>query len=135
MRLDRFILGPSKVEGEPWVASALNLLNDLLSHRYGAVFANPVNEADAPDYYKIIRKPMDLSLIKQRIKEQVLNNIDEIERDVYLVFQNAIMYNNEDSEYAKVYAMAVEMKRFAEEKFRVFRLNEEEATPKKKRRR
>jgi len=45
--------------------------NDIANHRYGPVFLNPVKVEDAPDYYDIIKKPMDLNSIKQRVKDGV----------------------------------------------------------------
>jgi hypothetical protein len=36
----------------------------LLAHRDGWPFDRPITKADAPDYHKIIAKPMDLCTIR-----------------------------------------------------------------------
>ena len=38
--------------------------------------------------------PMDLSLIKKKIETGVIRNDMEFQRDMLLMFQNALMYNS-----------------------------------------
>lgn len=50
----------------------INLLwREIANHKNGAVFMNPIKEATAPLYYQIIKHPMDLKAIKNRIREGV----------------------------------------------------------------
>ena len=49
---------------------------------------------------------MDLSAIKKNIETGALRTTAEFQRDMMLMFTNAIMYNNSDHD---VYNMAVEM--------------------------
>ena len=49
---------------------------------------------------------MDLSMIKKNIESGALRTTAEFQRDMMLMFTNAIMYNNSDHD---VYNMAVEM--------------------------
>ncbi|OXB69341.1 hypothetical protein ASZ78_015741 [Callipepla squamata] len=55
-----------------------------------------------PDYYKIIKKPMDLSTIKKRL--QVTNSFytkpEDFVADFRLIFQNCAEFNEPDSEVA-----------------------------------
>ena len=41
---------------------------DLMSYENSLPFQKPVSTKIAPDYYQIIRNPMDLSRVKDRIK-------------------------------------------------------------------
>lgn len=43
-------------------------------------------QKDAPGYFDIIKKPMDLKTIRQRIRDGNIGDIDEFERDVLLMF-------------------------------------------------
>jgi len=43
-------------------------------------------QSDAPGYHDVVKKPMDLKLIKANIKSGVIRNIDDFQRDVYLMF-------------------------------------------------
>ncbi|MEQ2258601.1 Bromodomain-containing protein 8 [Xenotaenia resolanae] len=53
-------------------------------------------------------RPMDLSAIKKNIESGVIRTTAEFQRDIMLMFQNAIMYNSSDHD---VYHMALEMQR------------------------
>lgn len=43
-------------------------------------------QADAPDYYEIIKRPMDLKTIRSKIRDGSISSIDEFERDLLLMF-------------------------------------------------
>jgi len=43
-------------------------------------------QSEAPDYYDVIKRPMDLKKIRQRIKDGEISTIDEFERDILLLF-------------------------------------------------
>lgn len=72
-----------KKSSKPFLFS---LLETIASHRFGTIFESPVRKSDAPDYYSVIKRPMDLKTIKGRIKEGRIERIDELERDVLLMF-------------------------------------------------
>jgi bromodomain-containing protein 8 len=65
----------------------------IYQHRGGNIFHNPIKKSEAPDYYEIVRRPMDLKTVKARIKDGVISSADHFKRDVFLMFANAIMYN------------------------------------------
>ena len=48
--------------------------------------ADMMGQSDAPDYYDIIKRPMDLKTIRARIRDGNITSIDEFERDVLLMF-------------------------------------------------
>ncbi|ODO10165.1 hypothetical protein I350_02394 [Cryptococcus amylolentus CBS 6273] len=92
----------------------LALFEIILSHKFSNVFENPVRKSEAADYYDVIRKPMDLKTVKAGIKNGRIGSIDELERDVLLIFSNAMMYNAPDSQ---VYGMAKDMMKDCEGHF------------------
>ncbi|GAX09849.1 bromodomain-containing protein 7/9 [Fistulifera solaris] len=57
------------------------------------LFLNPVTDAIAPGYSKIIRKPMCILTMQENIAKNRYNNIAEWESDVNLMFKNCIDYN------------------------------------------
>ncbi|OCF61217.1 hypothetical protein L486_00863 [Kwoniella mangroviensis CBS 10435] len=95
-----------------------SLLDAIAQHRNGNVFQNPVKKSDASDYYQIIKRPMDLKTIRARIKDGLITGIEEFERDVLLIFANAMMYNNPDT---PTYEMAKEMLKAAEDQIAHFK--------------
>lgn len=87
--------------------NVINMLHSSISqHRYGNIFHNPIKKQDAADYHDIVKRPIDLKTIKQRVKEGVISNSLEFQRDVYLMFANAMIYNRPGSE---IYGMAEEV--------------------------
>ncbi|PSR73404.1 hypothetical protein PHLCEN_2v10696 [Hermanssonia centrifuga] len=82
------------------------LHSGISQHRYGNIFHNPIKKSEAPDYHDIVKRPMDLKTIKARVKDGLIANSLEFQRDVYLMFANAMMYNRPGSE---IYNMAEEI--------------------------
>ena len=97
--------GPSG--GDKKFQNVIGMLHSTISqHRYGNIFHNPIKKSEAADYADLVRRPMDLKTIKGRVKDGVISNSLEFQRDVYLMFANAMMYNRPGSE---IWAMAEEV--------------------------
>lgn len=60
---------------------------------------------------------MDLSAIKKNIESGQIRTTAEFQRDIMLMFQNAVMYNSSDHD---VYHMALEMQRDVLEQIQQF---------------
>ncbi|KAG1752749.1 uncharacterized protein EDB91DRAFT_1294007 [Suillus paluster] len=102
--------------------SVITLLHSQISqHRNGNIFHNPIKPSEAPDYHDIIKRPMDLKTIKARIKDGVIRTSRDFQRDVYLMFANAMMYNRPGSDIA---LMAEEMMLESEGHINTFRQTE-----------
>lgn len=52
---------------------------------------------DAPDYKKIIEVPMDFSTIRDKIEQNLYENISDFQADVELITINAQLYNSPGS--------------------------------------
>ena len=63
------------------------------------IFAEPVNAeaVNIPDYYTIVKQPMDFGTIKTKLKESQYGSIDQFCADMDLVFYNCRLYNGEIS--------------------------------------
>ncbi|GIY43299.1 hypothetical protein CDAR_27011 [Caerostris darwini] len=60
-------------------------------------FMHLPSKRELPDYYEVIKKPVDLQKIKNRIKEHRYRSIDDLENDFMLLCTNAQTYNVEGS--------------------------------------
>ncbi|TGZ65853.1 hypothetical protein CRM22_005681 [Opisthorchis felineus] len=65
----------------------------LARHRRFAVFSRPVQTDEAPDYYEVIRNPMDLGSIRDRIDARKYVNVEDFMKDIELIYHNALEYN------------------------------------------
>lgn len=74
----------------------------LMNHKWAFPFMQPVDpEAlHIPDYFSIIKNPMDLGTIRTRLVNGELSNEDEYVSLVRLVFNNAILYNKPQDDVA-----------------------------------
>ncbi|KAI7878484.1 hypothetical protein K492DRAFT_208970 [Lichtheimia hyalospora FSU 10163] len=105
----------------------INLLwREIANHKNGAVFMNPIKEATAPLYYQIIKHPMDLKAIKNRIREGAIKSTVEFERDIVLMLANSLMYNREGTE---MYQMALEMLEDVSEQIKLFKTADSNSPP------
>ena len=97
-------LPPSKLKSK-----CLEVLKGLQTHQHGWVFNVPVDpvELGLPDYFDIIKKPMDLGTIHKKLDAGAYHDIETFQADTNLTFDNAMTYNEEGS---VVYDMAKELK-------------------------
>lgn len=82
----------------------LPIITRLLEDQFGWVFRDPVDPdvLGLPDYFEVVKTPMHLDLIKKRLENLLYKEMDAFERDTKLVFENAILYNGEDSEVGEM---------------------------------
>ncbi|CAH8646202.1 unnamed protein product [Heterobilharzia americana] len=52
---------------------------------------------ELPDYYEVIKKPVDFNRIRQRVKDGKYRSVDELETDILLLCKNAQTYNMDGS--------------------------------------
>lgn len=97
-------LSPAKIKQK-----CMEVLKGLQSHQHGWVFNSPVDpvELGLPDYFEVIKKPMDLGTIYKKLDSCAYHEIADFQRDVNLTFDNAMRYNEEGT---VVYGMAKELK-------------------------
>lgn len=100
LKMDRYAKSNCKV-----------ILGKLLNHRVAFPFKKPVNPVELciPDYFDIIKNPMDLGTIKQKLDDNKYRDSEEFESDVRLTFSNAMRYNPPEN---SVYKYARELMTF-----------------------
>ncbi|MBA0876283.1 hypothetical protein Goshw_007906 [Gossypium schwendimanii] len=93
------------------------LLNALMKHPAGWVFNQPVDPIalKIPDYFSIIKNPMDLGTIKSKLVKNAYLGIEEFVADIRLTFSNAMLYNPPSN---NVHKMAQEMNEFFESRWK-----------------
>lgn len=55
-----------------------------------------------PDYFDIIKQPMDLGTIQKNIENHVITTKEEFAAAVQLVFSNAVLYNKPQDDVYKI---------------------------------
>ncbi|TVY59604.1 Transcriptional activator spt7 [Lachnellula suecica] len=60
---------------------------------YSAPFLTRVNKREAPDYYNIIKTPMDLGTMTKKLKQQGYKSKADFVADLNLIWSNCLKYN------------------------------------------
>lgn len=94
------------VTNRKWKKSILLLWKSISNHKYSNVFLNSVNENDAPNYYEIIKYPMDLNKLKKFIENNQIKTFGHFKSCVIIMLINAMIFNSMDHH---IYQMAYEM--------------------------
>uniref|UniRef100_A0AAF5RW45 Bromodomain containing protein n=1 Tax=Wuchereria bancrofti TaxID=6293 RepID=A0AAF5RW45_WUCBA len=90
------------------------LISDAMRQQIAWPFLKPVDAKAVPDYYQIIKRPMDLRTIMNKLKQRLYDTPDQVIADARLIFENCRIYNEEESE---IYKCANKLEQFMEERF------------------
>ena len=82
-----------------WDKAAKRLINSLWRCSSAQIFHNPVDpdRLGIPDYFEVVKEPIDLGTIKQRINHNQYFMMKEVVDDIQKCFDNCLLYNGEDS--------------------------------------
>ncbi|XP_055448044.1 nucleosome-remodeling factor subunit BPTF isoform X1 [Psammomys obesus] len=75
------------------------VLRSLQAHKMAWPFLEPVDPNDAPDYYGVIKEPMDLATMEERIQKRYYEKLTEFVADMTKIFDNCRYYNPSDSPF------------------------------------
>lgn len=80
------------------------LLQKLLDHEFAWVFRDAVDpvELGLSDYFDVVKNPMHLLLIQNRLENAIYTDMQSFAQETCLVFENAILYNGEQSDVGEV---------------------------------
>jgi len=94
-----------------------NILNALKKHRAAAPFLRAVDPVlfDCPDYYDIIKEPMDLGTVERKLRNNSYTTPSQFFDDVRKIWSNAFTYNPRNSQ---VYNMTYDISQYFEELYK-----------------
>ncbi|KAI9643657.1 Transcriptional activator spt7 [Ciborinia camelliae] len=85
------------VNQEELYEAAEKVLSELKAMtEYSAPFLVRVNKREAPDYYNVIKHPMDLGTMTKKLKSLVYKSKKEFVTDLDLIWENCLKYNGQD---------------------------------------
>lgn len=82
-----------------WHNSLLKLIKTLRKDKRAAVFNEPVDyvKLNILDYPTIIKHPMDLSTVQNKLENNEYNDPNDVISDIRLIWVNAFTYNKPDN--------------------------------------
>ncbi|POS77797.1 bromodomain protein-2 [Diaporthe helianthi] len=70
------------------------VLSELKAHtEYSTPFLQKVSKRDAPDYYSVIKQPMDLGTMTKKLKQLQYKSKADFVADLSLIWDNCLRYN------------------------------------------
>ncbi|KAK3510293.1 hypothetical protein QTP70_033736 [Hemibagrus guttatus] len=92
---------PEEKEQTPLQEALSQLIRQLQRKDPNAFFSFPVTDLIAPGYSLIIKRPMDFSTMKEKVKRECYQSLDELKMDFKIMCENAMIYNKPDTIYYK----------------------------------
>ncbi|KAJ8101464.1 hypothetical protein POJ06DRAFT_251612 [Lipomyces tetrasporus] len=77
---------------------------------HSTAFLNKVNKRDAPNYFNVIKNPMDLSTVMKKLKALQYRSKQEFVDDLMLIWNNCLTFNTDPQHYLRKHAMAMKKK-------------------------
>ncbi|XP_055631397.1 nucleosome-remodeling factor subunit NURF301 isoform X2 [Toxorhynchites rutilus septentrionalis] len=96
------------------------LIKQIQQHKSAWPFMEPVDPDEAPDYYRVIKEPMDLQKVESKVNSQTYNTLSEFIGDMTKIFDNCRYYNPKESQF---YRCAESLESFFVQKIKFFREN------------
>lgn len=89
----------------PELTRQLNTLVDMvinykdgLGRQISKGFVQLPSKKEVPEYYELIRKPVDFRRIRERVRNHKYRSVGDLEKDIFLLCHNAQTYNLEGSQ-------------------------------------
>ncbi|XP_030568428.1 nucleosome-remodeling factor subunit NURF301 isoform X3 [Drosophila novamexicana] len=102
------------------VVELKSLIKQIQSHKSAWPFMEPVDPEEAPDYYKVIKEPMDLKQMETKLESNTYTKLAEFIGDMTKIFDNCRYYNPKESSF---YKCAEALESFFVQKIKSFREN------------
>ncbi|XP_065145621.1 bromodomain-containing protein 7 [Paramisgurnus dabryanus] len=88
-------------EQTPLQEALSQLIRQLQRKDPNAFFSFPVTDLIAPGYTLVIKRPMDFSSMKDKVKKEHYQSLEELKLDFRIMCENAMIYNKPDTIYYK----------------------------------
>ncbi|RAL15478.1 SAGA histone acetyltransferase complex subunit SPT7 [Aspergillus homomorphus CBS 101889] len=95
-----------KIGQEELYEAAEKVLSELKAMtEHSTAFLTRVNKRDAPDYYTIIKHPMDLGTMTKKLKALQYKSKQEFVDDINLIWSNCFKYNTNPEHFLRKHAL------------------------------
>jgi transcriptional activator SPT7 len=83
-------------EREEFLESIDRIITELKNYtEHSTAFLSKVSKRDAPDYYDVIKHPMDLGSMQKKVKSGQYKTKKQFAHDLNLIWDNCLLYNSD----------------------------------------
>ncbi|KAJ2027358.1 histone acetyltransferase [Coemansia sp. S610] len=93
----------------------INVVSEMLVHHSAWPFQKPVDPQEVPDYYVVVKEPMDLMTLESNVDENKYPTLEAFVDDTRKIFLNCKNYNGEGTRY---WRCATSLEKFFDDKVR-----------------
>lgn len=94
-----------RVGQEELYESMEKVLMELKASEHAHPFLQRVNKREAPDYYTVIKQPMDIGTMMKKLKQLAYKSKKEFVDDLMLIWSNCLKYNADPSHFLRKKAL------------------------------
>jgi transcriptional activator SPT7 len=94
-----------RVGQEELYESMEKVLMELKACEHANPFLQRVNKRDAPDYYAVIKQPMDIGSMMKKLKQLQYKSKKEFVEDLMLIWSNCLKYNADPAHFLRKKAL------------------------------
>ena len=76
-------------------------LDQLDERDVSDLFKEPVDSEEVPEYYDVIKAPMDLRTMREKVESHEYTCVDEFEADFELMIRNCLEFNDKETTFYK----------------------------------
>ena len=99
----------------PLGSALAGILTQLVAKDSLEIFLDPVDVNEVPDYANVIKNPIDLGTMKEKLGASLYSSLEEFESDFHLMIRNCLLYNDKETIF---YRAGIKMKEFGNGVFR-----------------
>lgn len=92
---------------DPFVVDCFHVWKGLYQDKITIPFQKPVTKKDAPNYFDVIKHPMDLSTVRKHLEDGSIKNPQQFYDEMMLICSNALLFNDVESD---LYDLALELR-------------------------
>ncbi|KAJ2637770.1 histone acetyltransferase [Coemansia sp. RSA 1286] len=96
----------------------INVVSEMLVHPSAWPFQKPVDQNEVPDYYAVVKEPMDLMTLEANVDENKYPTLESFIEDTRKIFFNCKNYNGEGTRY---WRCATSLEKFFDDKVKEWR--------------
>ncbi|KAM0756159.1 hypothetical protein T439DRAFT_22334 [Meredithblackwellia eburnea MCA 4105] len=87
-----------KASSHDFVDTLERIVNEIKNTtEHSPAFLQKVKKSEVPDYYDVIKKPMDLATLMKRVRAQTYRSKKAFSDDLDLIWSNCLLYNSHPS--------------------------------------
>ncbi|KAH8727220.1 transcriptional activator spt7 [Phaeosphaeriaceae sp. PMI808] len=94
-----------RVGQEELYESVEKVIMELKAGEHAHPFLQRVNKREAPDYYNVIKQPMDIGTMMKKLKQLQYKSKKEFVDDLMLIWSNCLKYNADPSHFLRKKAL------------------------------